>query len=88
MDDAPTAAPSTWPYNHKPLSEVPEPPWPPSVRWSADMIDALKRYRSDGKSYIECAELIGVAIGTIADKCKAMRINAKPRYKQRTRIKG
>jgi len=52
------------------------------------MIDALKKYRSEGKSYRECSELIGVAIGTIADKCKAMRINTKPRYKQRTRIKG
>lgn len=80
MDDMPSAAPATWPYNHKPLSIVPEPNRPHnSVRWTADMVAALKHYRREGKSYRECAELIGVAIGTISDKCQSMRLNAKPR---------
>lgn len=87
--ERPTAAPAHFPYAHRTLAEVPDHPSSHNaVVWVSDLLDALRQYRLDGKSYIECAELLGVSIPVVARKCQQMRWNARPRHKMNPGHRG
>lgn len=86
----PIAAPAHWPYReHRTLAQVPEIPlhWN-EIKWNSEMLDSLRKFRSEGMTYQECAYYLGVSLGVVSRKCKQMNWNRRVRHHENPGARG